>query len=126
MTPKIKALKAQIESGKIKTDAAKILNFIIERGESNSVHMESILRIFNKTLSARLSELEDLGLVYKSGTFENGAHSIYKYESNEDAQKRLRAKRSFEKFEVWKKRGLERFNKFLTDEAIEALQKNLY
>lgn len=125
-TPKIKALLAQIESGKIKTDAGKILNFIIKRGTSNAVHMESLLPMFNKTLSARISDLEDLGLIYKSGTFNDGKHSSYSYEPDPEKQQANRLKRHLEKFEIWKARGLKDFAQHLPEDAIEILTPKDY
>lgn len=121
--PKIKALLGQIESGKIQTDAAKILEFIIRKGgTSNAVHMESLIPMFNKTLSARLSDLEDLGLVYKSGTFNDGKFSLYSYEEDEVKRANNRIKRELVKFEIWRKRGLKDFENYLSKETINELK----
>ena len=83
-------LKKQIESGKMETDAAYILKFIIQEGKNgaNLSQMEDTFTMKTATIVARLSGLEDLGLIYKQGEIEeNGStYSIYFYEPDEFIQ----------------------------------------
>lgn len=115
---------AQIESGKITTDKAKILKFIIDRGGSNIVHMESLLPMKNQTLTARLSDLEDLGLIYSDGYATSANHSTFKYQPNEAKQELYAANRKAFKFEQWKRRGLEMYGDLMQSNLVNALNAN--
>lgn len=101
----IHALKMQVESGKLETDAAYILNHIksnTEKGlETCLFDMENLFSLKTPTIVARLSGLEDKGLIYKDGTktikvYEgtirqrNVKYTKYYYEKNEFIQARRR------------------------------------
>lgn len=120
-TPKIKALLNQISSGKLQSDRAKILNHIINRGESNAIHMKSLLNMDKQTLTARICGLEDLGVIYKSGTINDGSHSVYKYEPDTEKQKLNATKRELEKLEKWLKLGRTKFTHLMNEDTINFL-----
>lgn len=119
---KIKALKKQIESGKIKTDSAKILNYI--QNKVIAVNMPSICRDLNmaeKTVSARLSGLQDIGVIELSKVKGNN-HNYYKYQPLQYEQICNSYKRKEDKFNQWKKRGLTEFDSFLKETGYNLLE----
>jgi predicted ArsR family transcriptional regulator len=63
MRAKMEALLKQIESGKIETDKAKILNYIINNPESSRIDILEALDMLENTATGRISDLEDLGLI---------------------------------------------------------------
>lgn len=105
MEPKIKAYLKQIETGQIKSDAAKVLNFIIKKPGTNMIHMTSLIPMLEKTLSARLSGLEDIGVIVKKGTTQSKNHSKYFYEPDPSKQKENVLKRLKIKKDAWLKAG---------------------
>lgn len=100
----IKALRIQIETGKLETDAGYILNHIRTKTmEKTIVNLLTLDEHFPTmkvaTIVARLSGLEDKGLIYKEGTTEHKVHggtldqkiikySNYKYEFSRFMQDR--------------------------------------
>lgn len=112
MKPKILALMKQIESGQLKSDKARILKFIIDRKGSNIIHMTSILGMKHQTLTARLSDLEDLGVIYAHSTLNNGTHTNFKYQPDEEMQKTYSKHRRYIKYLAWKKRE-KQFSEFI-------------
>lgn len=118
MSPKITALIKQIDSGKLSSDKARILNqVIISRGVTAYQLEQRLNRIKPTTILARLSDLEDLGIIFKySKRYHLGneqAYSIFTYEPDPEKQERNANKRKMLKFEIWKKRGLEEFSEFI-------------
>ena len=103
-TPKIKALFEQLNSGQLKSDSAKILAFVKKRPGANKL---LICGYFNykssHTVTARLSDLEDLGLIESKG---EGKYSQYFFIKEENAQRIHAAQRAAEKLEQWVKKGL--------------------
>ena len=110
-----KVLIQQTESGNITSAKAEILNFIIDRDGSNLMHIASLLFYKESTVAARLSELEDDGLIYIAGKLDNGTHSFWKYEPNPQKRKERARERLRLKYELWKKRG-EKFKEFINPE----------
>lgn len=78
-----KALLDQINSGKLKTDSAIILNFIKGRQDATLKNIVSHLMIPIQTVSARLSGLVDKGLIYENGMTRSEKHTIYAFEPDE-------------------------------------------
>lgn len=117
-SPKIKAFLSQIESGKLNSDKARVLNQVFIANGVTSWSLEKRLnKIKPTTILARLSDLEDAGFIYKAGQRlhlgNEQPYSIFKYEADEDAQELNALKRRMSKFEAWKKRGLFEFSEFL-------------
>ena len=100
-----KTLLKQINSGNIKSAKAQILNFIIEKDGSNLIHLASLLFYKESTVAARLSELEDDGLIYVCGSINNGHHSKWKFEPDVSKQKENALKRLKLKYKQWKAKG---------------------
>ena len=122
MEPKIKNLLNQIATGQIKTNEAKILNFIIENKGAHINGMRFGLNMQHQTLTARLSVLEDFGILYKSGTINNGNHSVWSYEPDEKKQAENSMKRQRQLFNIWRKQGILKYDKFMNAEMIEFLK----
>ncbi len=84
---KIDALLYQLESGKMECDKSKIL-FLIRH---NLMTLDNIVHSGWKiqTASARLSDLEQMGLVVKIYN-PDGKYSFYKFIENKEEQEKLR------------------------------------
>lgn len=122
-SPKLKALKQQIESGKIITDAAKILNSII----NNHRTIKSIIPdtgIKESTIVARLSDLEDLGVITKSGTLKYNSieYTIWEYEPDPIKQNININKVQIRKYLQWRSRGLKLYRNLMTGNLITELE----
>ena len=120
MSPKITALIKQIDSGKLNSDKARILNqVILSRGVTSYSLERRLSSIKPTTVLARLSDLEDLGLIYKEGTTNKigniQPYSIFKFEADPEKQEQNALNRKALKFEAWKKRGLEEFSRLISD-----------
>lgn len=99
----IKALQWQIESGKMKSDMARILAVAMEGGGFNSEQMRVKLQFDKKsTCNARISGLLDLGLIRAVGDLkvQKFSHTIFLYEPDPEEQKSLAKQRRIDKF--WK------------------------
>lgn len=107
MEAKLTALFKQIHSGKMKSDSAKILNYIIESKMSTMPSIEFKFAMPRQTVSARVSDLEDLGVIKKQGTHEtrSGVYSLYVYESDPVKVVKNAKERELIKFNNWLKRG---------------------
>jgi len=121
----IKALFKQIESGQIKTDAAKVLNHIIKNEGETMPFIQSATRV--NSISSRLSGLEDEGIIYKTES-DDKRFSRWYYVAEE-------AKRPFyaelvrkRNYKAWLKRG-EKFgfkpNKALNPDELRVCKENL-
>jgi hypothetical protein len=103
----IDALLNQASSGKIKTDAAKVLNHVQKHDKVFAMGMSSMLDMPIRTASARLNQLEDQGLIEPDGTVEmkGSSHTVYKAVSCTTRQKQLRELRFRLAHLRWLKRG---------------------
>ncbi len=122
-TPKIKALLDQINSGKMTQASAKILDVIIRH---KGVTIRNIIywtNIKESTVVARLSDMEDMGIIYKSGTTKEGNLSIFRYEPDPKKQEEHWKKRTNNKFRTWRDRGLKQFRHLMTGNLIKELTK---
>lgn len=121
MKPKVKAYLKQIESGQIKTDKARILKYIIDNNGGNIIHLRSLLNIKHQTLTARISDLLDDGIIYVKGTFNDGKYSKFAYEPDKEKQKENRKKRRYDKYLQWKSKG-EGFKDLIQEERIKEIE----
>jgi len=113
---KIQALTKQIDSGQLKTDSAKILDFIKKEGFSSLPIICDALGMPEKTVSARLSGLQDLGILEIVPYKENvPQYQIYTFQPVKKIQIYNAYKRKEFKFHQWKKRGLKEFPEFLKE-----------
>lgn len=101
--PKIAALLEQIASGQMKSDKARILNFVMTFKGQNKETIGKHFAIPHQTVTARLSDLEDLGLIESKGA---GKYSNFYPIYDPQTQKLHRAKRQAEKLEAWAKKGI--------------------
>lgn len=132
-TPKIKALIKQIESGKMNTDKAYILKEIKHWTEQNVgltiISISKDINLPTSTIVARLSDLEDLGVIYKNGSVYsellNSSFSLFYYESNPDKWEERRILKHSEKYIRYVKKLLNSFNDDLHPELKKQLKKSL-
>jgi DNA-binding transcriptional ArsR family regulator len=101
---KIDAFLHQINSGKRETDKVKILK-IIKQKPSTLEHL-TLYGYKIQTASARLSELEEMGLIRKMYN-PNNSFSWFTYVENELEQKSLREKIETEKKMRYFAKGIE-------------------
>lgn len=101
---KIDAFLNQINSGKRESDKVKILRIIKQK----PITMENLILLGFKiqTASARLSELEEMGLIEKQYNPTN-SFSWFRFVESEEEQKKLRQRIENEKKMKYFTRGLE-------------------
>lgn len=102
---KIKALFEQIDSGKMESDKVKILKAIIEK--PRTIESFTLIGMRYSTVTARLSDLCDLGLV-KKHINPCGKYSYFSYVKDENEQQRLRDELMTEKRQNYIKRGVDK------------------
>lgn len=120
---RLKALMKQIESGQMKTDAAKILDYIIKEKMTSRPMIGDALGIPEKTVSARVSGLLDMGVIEVIETdplpIDSPEYEILSYQKDPLRQVKNAYDRKKEKFNQWKKRGINEFVEFLNEEQLE-------
>ncbi len=104
----IKSLIELQKSGKRLSYKNKILIYIAENPETNEYKIRGHLAVNRATIQGRLSELLDEGLLYVSGTFNDGKNSNYSYEPDKDRQKQNAKSRLIIAYDKWVRSG-ERF-----------------
>lgn len=101
-SPKVNNYLNQLKSGKAAKDKAKIINDLLN-GPKTLEHF--ILMGFKvQTVSARLSDLEDEGIITKTDD-EHGSFSWFHLENNEKNQLKNMRKKAQNKHEKWIKNG---------------------
>ncbi len=108
---KIQALKKQIQSGKMQTDSARILEYIMRTGPAFIPELMQTLHLKQPTVTGRVSDLEDLGLLENLGAFmtpfSDYKQSKFGYISSEEKQKLNRINRRLKKRNRWLNVGIE-------------------
>ena len=112
---KIRALQKQIDSGEMKSKEAKILNFIINEGFTDSYKIHKALRIPEKTVSARCAKLQDYGVVEIMPQKKKVKYQVYTHQPVKKLQIYNAYKRKEAKFKQCKKRMLNEFPEFLRE-----------
>ena len=118
MKPKIQSLLKQIKSGNLKNNNARVLSYVGAHDRCHIDTMRNDLKIAHQTLTSRVSDLEDMGLIYVEGvtSVKGVCYSLYRYENN-PVKRESRAKaRKLLKFNAWKKRGLTEFAVLLSND----------
>lgn len=122
---RLKALMNQIDSGQMKTDAARVLNYIINNGMTSRPMIGDALNMPEKTVSARVSGLLDMGVIvvldpetYNELPIEKPEYEILAYVKEPLAQVKNAYNRKKAKFNAWKKRGLNEFGEFLNEDQL--------
>ena len=134
LSPKAKAFMQQVETGDLKKNKHKVMYHLtgkIQSGGSTISEMRQSLYMAHQTLTATLSMLEDDGQVYKNGvvhvmdpvTKRKISYSIYHAEWDPELQKNHAEKRLLEKFEQWKKQGLDKFQDIMNHDLRSALKQ---
>lgn len=124
MKPKIKALLKQIETGQITTDAGRILAHIKKYPYSTLPEIKRKLQLSHQTASARLSDLQDLGIVEENGTTKTGSYTYFKYQADFLKQEENARERKREKYTLWLKKGLNKFEEFINPNLKRELHEN--
>ncbi len=114
---------AQIRSGKMQSDMARILHHIKSHPYTTLPEIERKLGLLNQTASPRISDLLDLGLIEGAGETKqgHGHYTYFKFQPDLGAQKRNAMERKKTKFEHWKKKGLSQFKDFIDSNLINGL-----
>ena len=122
MEAKIEALLNQIESGKMKTDSAKILKYIIDSGICTTPDVEFKFAMKHQTASARMCSLEKIGIIERAGTVDtqSGTHTLYRYQSNPIKIAENAHEYRMKSYGKWLKRG-RNFKELITQEAVQML-----
>jgi hypothetical protein len=103
-SPKIEAYLTQLKSGKALSDKCKIIYALTDGPKTLEHFVLSGFKI--QTISARLSDLEDEGIVFKKAD-NHGGFSWYYLENDISKQELNRKAKMLEKKLAWLKRGLE-------------------
>lgn len=112
----IKALEKQIYSGKMKSDKAYILNEIMKK-DCTIESLQVILTMQYSTITGRISDLSDLGVIYVKHFNKDKRLSVYSYQACLPKQSLNRSDRELKRFNKWKVKAKE-FNRFLEPEDI--------
>ena len=111
MKAKIEALLNQIQSGNIKTLHAKILNYAQKKKGFFIREIEEVFKVARSTATARVSELEDMGLIKNMGGYQTryakDKQGYYRYLVTEEEQKKHRWLRRSQKYNRWLNSGIE-------------------
>lgn len=105
MKAKIKALIKQVQSGKLKNDKQRIINYGL-RKDFTIKDIQYFLFMNLETVVARVSGLQDLGiLAVKKNVEQHGStYSLFYVELDEEKQTENRKQRLTEKYKRWLKR----------------------
>lgn len=120
------ALFNQIKTGKITSDKARILDYITKNPYTTDLDLVNNLGMHHKTASARLTDLEDLGLLTTRGTAiqDGNERGTYVATDNISLASILADARTDEKYEKWLKKGLKAFDTKMSLPLIELLQQH--
>lgn len=125
----IDALLMQIQTGKIETDKAKILNYIKNNPSSSRIDITAGLNMHEYTVGARISDLEDMGLIVclaKNTKEQRGSkQSTYIFVHDEVDRIVLAEARHRAKYIKWVNKGMNEFCKYMPNDLIEELQSEL-
>jgi len=100
MQAKIEALMQQVASGRIKTLQGRLLAMIQIKPRTVE-ELRDHYGIAHQTVTARLSELEDLGLITKARRVAGESYSSYHFVEDMAEQVRLRRRKEAERRQRW-------------------------
>lgn len=124
----IKTFLNGINTGKFDTQKKRIYNFIKRNPEATIADIEfSSIGLKYSAITARLSELSDLGVIKVNGTLETKDGTFSKYVIVEDEAEQLKLFRSRETQKRTKHivSLLKNFGHTLTENSIEVLKKEI-
>lgn len=121
--PKIEALLNQIWSGNLKNNTAKVLAHIIKENGSYVEKMRNELNMPHQTLTSRISQLEDMGVIYVANIVrgEKRNFSFYQYEPLGFMRDIRKEKKRELKFDLLKKRLVRDFSDLMTEDLHELM-----
>ncbi len=108
----IDALKKQVSSGKLQSNAAKALKIAMNDSPLNYPKLKSTHGMKMATATSTITKLLDLGLINVIGqtNIDDYECNQYGYVHNIVEQRTLAGLRRLEKYEQWKKRGAKEFS----------------
>jgi len=111
----------QIETGKLKTNAVKVLNHIIRCGPCTKVEIMQSTGLQHSTSTSRITYLQDLGIIEADGSKHHGglSYTRYKYQPDPRQQVRNAYTRKLDKFNSWMKRGKTEFADMATVDSVQ-------
>lgn len=114
----------QLNNGKTKKDAARIYRFIKSNPLCQKDDLIRELKMTHQTVTARLSDLMNKGVVVVKGTSKTvtSTLSLFKVEERVEFIKNNIQEREKVSFNNWLKQGKNKFSKFLTQEVLESLR----
>lgn len=116
---KIQAFITQVENGNLKSNRAKVYNHILNHPGSSLADLAIHLHLSYHSLSGRLSELMDAGLIYING---QTSSSLSKhYVSEKEDRNRLIAQRKAIKYNQWLRES-DNYTDILPSELAMALE----
>ena len=129
---KMKTYIHQLESGEIKSKQIKLLAYIKENPTldfdnplTDILTMKRRLGMAHQSLTASLSNIEDLGLVKVIGQFEvesptksKSTYSIYQFVSSPLEREKLIKRRLEDKYSLWVSAGIRNFKHLLPTEVL--------
>ena len=121
MKSKIKAWLNQIESGQFKNDGARVLQYIKKNPYCTIREISDRLTIMYPTVSGRVSDAMDAGVVEECGHTETGRFTYLKFQSNPEKQLQNSKARKEEKIRQWINKGINSF----ADDLPESLKQEL-
>ena len=123
MKAKVESLREQFRSGQIKTNNAKVVKYLLDYSFATINMMRRDLNMAHQTLTSRVSDLMDMGLLYENGTTsevnQDGRavlYTLYGLEKDRHQQEIRRAIRRREKYNSIIKRSNEEFEDLFTED----------
>lgn len=145
MKASVKTWIDQVESGNVKHNTAKVLNYIKSNSDTydgllftNRVgttidEIKKDLGLRHPTATSCITNLTDAGLIkgigqiktnYESkGKSRSITYTLYTYVYDRNERIRLSSGRSFTKFNDWINRGLKEFSQYLSESEVKALKE---
>ena len=107
----------QIANGNIKNCTLKILKLLKDQYPAGKIRtfIAANVGVKEGTASARLSDLQDIGIVYTDEklSFDDSANSIFEYVADPEKRKKYARERLRNKYLIWKKRSETIFKDFV-------------
>ena len=117
MQPKIQTWLRQIELGNIKSNNAKVLNYLKKQEINSNIHRMRIeLNMAHQTLTATISVLMDYGLIKSTGDgiiIKGNTYSELEYVKENWERELLQHMRKKEKYRQWLAKGIDEYAQLL-------------
>jgi len=107
---------ALMESGELLTNTIRVLNHIKKNNHTDIFEMRNDLKLPHQTLTSRISNLMDEGLIDISGksNHKDLEYSTFFYVVGAENQKLAKEKRLKEKYILWLEKGYKEYIPFMT------------